>query len=189
MPILGIMASSITASTLGDFESIATVLVPSGAGSTVEFTSIPSTYKHLQVRIMSRDARAVTVNTLNVRLGSGSLDTGSNYSSHFIGGSGSGLLVGAQSNGSLMTYLLETGSSASANIFGVNIIDILDYADTNKYTTIRSLGGADLNGSGNINLSSGSWRNTAAVTNIGFINNNTENFAENSHFALYGIKG
>ena len=33
----------------------------------------------------------------------------------------------------------------SSSIFSPAIVDILDYADTNKYTTVRSLGGTDVN--------------------------------------------
>jgi hypothetical protein len=39
-------------------------------------------------------------------------------------------------------------NGATANAFGVGIIDILDYANTNKYKTIKSLDGCDLNGAG-----------------------------------------
>jgi hypothetical protein len=68
------------------------------------------------------------------------------------------------------------------------VIDILDYANVNKYTTIRVLGGADLNGSGAINLVSGLWMNTAAVTSF-LISADSGNLAQYSSFALYGIKG
>jgi hypothetical protein len=47
--ILGIIASSRLAA-VGDFESIATVSVGSGGAADVEFTSIPATYTHLQIR-------------------------------------------------------------------------------------------------------------------------------------------
>ena len=49
-PILGIYASSQQASKLGNFYSIATVL-GNGSSSTITFSSIPSTYTHLQLRI------------------------------------------------------------------------------------------------------------------------------------------
>ena len=41
-----------------EFESIATVTVGSGGSSTISFTSIPGTYKHLQVRGIGRTNRA-----------------------------------------------------------------------------------------------------------------------------------
>jgi hypothetical protein len=46
--ILGIIASSKLTAAAGDFESIATVTVGSGGSAVISFTSIPSTYAHLQ---------------------------------------------------------------------------------------------------------------------------------------------
>ena len=85
----------------------------------------------------------------------------------------------------------EVGRSPNASsAFGPLVFDVLDYADTNKYKTGRSLFGSDGNGSGWIMLSSGNWRNTAAITTIQLrpsAGGNT--FVTNSSFALYGIKG
>ena len=76
------------------------------------------------------------------------------------------------------------------NIFGANVLDILDYANTSKYTTARILGGIDINGSGgNIRLDSGVWMNTAAVTSLTISPTTANNFVQYSSFALYGIKG
>ena len=43
------------------YESIQTVTVGSGGQSTISFTSIPSTYKHLQIRMLARATGASTV--------------------------------------------------------------------------------------------------------------------------------
>ena len=53
MPILGILASSYPAVSTS-YESIATVTVGSGGAANVEFTSIPGTYTHLQIRMLGR---------------------------------------------------------------------------------------------------------------------------------------
>jgi len=47
----------------------------------------------------------------------------------------------------------------------------------------------DINGSGNANVCSASWRSNSAITNIQFFNNGSFNFVANSQLALYGIKG
>ena len=75
----------------------------------------------------------------------------------------------------------------AANIFGTGIIDILDYADTSKYKTVRTLFGYDANGSGYIAFSSNLWQSTSAITSITMTPVN--GIAEYSSFALYGIKG
>jgi hypothetical protein len=83
----------------------------------------------------------------------------------------------------------STGGNAGANMFSGIIIDILDYANTNKYRTIRALSGGDRNGSGFIELCSGLEQSTSAVTSITLEPTATFAFAQYSHFALYGIKG
>jgi len=70
-----------------------------------------------------------------------------------------------------------------------SVIDILDYANANKYKTIRSLSGTDYNNSnGRLFYSSGNWRSTSAVTTITLTNDSGTNFTQYSSFALYGVK-
>ena len=54
--ILGTIASSFEVA--GDFESISTVSVGSGGAANVEFTSIPATYTHLQIRSLAQTNRS-----------------------------------------------------------------------------------------------------------------------------------
>ena len=171
---------------LGDFESIATVTVGSGAASSIDFTSISQDFQHLQIRVLSRDNRAATINSVFYRLNS---DTGSNYAYHVLAGDGSSASAGATTSASFTYGMVETSASTSANIFTVAVIDILDYSNTNKYTTIRTLQGYDSNGSGNIRFNSGLWMNTAGVTDIKIFPDGAASFVQYSHFALYGIKG
>jgi len=173
----------------GDFESIASTTL-GGTSSTVTFDNIPGTYKHLQVRILAQSTRA-TFSADNIRLQLND-DTGNNYSRHFLLGDGSSASSGATSSTDYM-WCGQISSTVTANIFGTTIIDILDYADTNKYTTIRSLFGVDINGvnntiAGSVGIWSGNWRNTNAVTKMVF-NAQSASYAEKTHFALYGIKG
>ena len=184
MPILGIIASSISGSVLTAYDSISTVTVGSGGSATVTFSSIPATYTHLQIRAISKDSRGFANTAFNMQLNS---DTASNYSNHGITGDGGT----ASAYGTATDTTIGIGNSSggtNADIFGVQIVDILDYANTNKYTTVRCLGGHDQSGSGILGLFSGSWRNTAAVTSITIIPL-VANIKEYSQFALYGIKG
>jgi len=167
---------------IGDFESIQTVTVASTAAS-IQFTSIPSSYQHLQVRGISRTARADDGDQLYFQFNA---DTGSNYSHHNLEGNGTSATATAATSAVKISMPRTTATSTTANIFGAAVIDILDYKDTNKNTTIRGLGGWDGNGSGYVNLRSGSWMNTSAVTSITITA--ISNFAANSHFTLYGIR-
>ena len=183
MPILGTVASQFSGKSFSSFESIQTVTVGSGGSASVEFTSIPATYKHLQIRGIGRGS----FTDLTMRFNS---DTGNNYSSHRLYGTGSSVGAdGENSSGAYGTFILYAGRLNSAgSVFCANIIDILDYANTNKYKTSRSFYGFDDNSSGNIFLTSGNWRNTNAITTIR-LTPNSGTIAQYSHFALYGIKG
>jgi len=169
-----------------DFESIATVTVGSGGTSTITFSSIPSTYAHLQIRGILRASRNDAADGIIIQYNG---DTASNYSSHYVRGSGSSVGAGSGANQSSMPIQdAMVGQTGGANMFGTVIIDILDYANTNKYKTQRSLGGNDRNGAGYIDFSSGNWRNTNAITSIDIKALYGTGFAQHSHIALYGIK-
>lgn len=186
MPILGIFASQMTGKLYdpGAFDSIATTTVGAGGASSVTFSSIPSGYTHLQVRIIARSTLATTQDNAFFRFNS---DTGSNYAFHYIYGTGSIAAAGASTGATGNLLDGEPGASIASGIFATSIVDILDYASTTKLKTSRILNGWDSNGNGNIALHSGLWQNTAAINSITFYTGS--NFAQYSSFALYGIKG
>jgi len=185
-PILGIIASSKFAAA-GDFESIATASVGSGGVADVEFTSIPATYTHLQLRVLSRTTRSGQ-NFNNVALQINS-DTGANYNAHLLRGDGSSAISDNDVSASSLIFNAQAAADATASVMGAFVMDILDYANTNKYKTVRSLFGVDNNGSGLVGLMSGAWRSTSAITSIKLFSVASGNLAQYSHFALYGIKG
>lgn len=185
-PILGIFASAVEVATTS-FESIATVSVGAAGSSSIEFTSIPATYTHLQIRGIAQDNGAgTTIRSVVLRINS---DTGTTYNAHALNGDGTSMSTGGDANISYIT-VGKIAESQSTSIFGTFVIDILDYANTNKYKTIRSLQGTDLNGSGQVQISSGAWRNTNAITSILLDSRDSFSgaFSQYSHFALYGIK-
>ena len=183
MPILGIMASQISGHLWapdGAYDALSTVTLTASTAS-ITFAGIPSTYKHLQIRLIAGstgiDAGLLTFNS----------DTGANYTRHRLTGNGSAAAAGASTsfNGASINSL--GGYPDTANTFGATVIDILDYTDTNKYTTLRSLSGEDLNGTGFVELTSNLWLNTAAVTNINYAAVGG-NWKQYSSFSLYGVK-
>jgi hypothetical protein len=167
------------------YESIATVTVGSGGSSSIDFTSIVGTYKHLQIRGIARSTSAVTASNLRLRFNS---DTGSNYAVHYLGGDGASAYAGASVSSTKGYAGLTSGASATSGIMGASVVDILDYSNTSKNKTIRALSGVDLNGSGYMELDSSFWNNTGAVTSISLFFD-SGNLAQYSQFALYGIKG
>jgi hypothetical protein len=169
----------------GDFESIATTTVGSGGQATITFSDIPATYKHLQIRAISRLTNAIGATDVFLRFNS---DSAANYSYHSLYGNGaSALSVGG--GGEANMYPFSTvGTTAGAGTFAVGVADILDYADTNKFKTLRALTGVDYNGAGQLILASGNWRSSSAITTI-TLTSSTNTFAQYSQFALYGVKG
>jgi hypothetical protein len=185
MPILGIIDSAKTGNlSTTSYESIATSLVGAGGTPSVTFNTFPSTYKTLQIRcrVMSESGTP----ELTVQFNG---NTGTNYSQHAVYGTGSGNLVayGAVSQTFMITW---QGAGGNTNNPAVNIIDIMDYASTNKYKPIRTLTGRDNYGSGTVSQNSGVYiANLNAITSITFATQSGTDLAEHSHFALYGIKG
>jgi hypothetical protein len=184
-PILGIWASQNYSrySLPTSYDSIATVTVGSGGAANVEFTSIPSTYTHLQVRALTRETYGSFPGFSYLQFNN---DTGNNYAVHLISGNGSTASTGVVTSAGII-YTGPVGGT-TANTFGGMIIDILDYANTNKYKTARYLTGADNNSSGEIRFGSGLWQSTNAITSIKLFGNNG-NWQQYTQFALYGIKG
>lgn len=163
------------------FELIDTQTVGAGGAASITFSSIPATYKHLQVRVIARAATSVTGGdyiTMTTNAGSG------NYY-HNLFGDGTTATSSAASG---MAVVQRYASAAdSASIFGALIFDLLDYGSSTKAKTLRNLGGYDANGSGRIYLNSSLWTSTTAITSITLTGGNA-NFAQYSTFSLYGVK-
>ena len=155
------------------------------SASQVTFSSIPQTFTHLQVRIYGRDASATSVSSAFITLN----DAFADYATHSLFGNG----TSAGSTGTTAQVLIPIGvlpgTSASANIVGSIIVDILDYTNTNKNKTVKAIGGSDLNGSGQVGLYSGFRVNTAAVTSVtlGGAFTAPYQFAAGTKVDLYGI--
>ena len=182
----GLFSTGVAAST-NAYESIASVNVGVLGQSSVVFSSIPSGYKHLQLRTIGRTDRVSTTDNLKITLNG---DTGSNYYlSHFIFGDGSTATAGNDGAGTYALNYRLTAATAGASIFGAIVTDILDYTSTNKNKTIRALGGQDRNGAGELFFSSALWTQTSAITSITLAPLTGTNFVQYSSFALYGIKG
>jgi hypothetical protein len=169
------------------FQSIASYTL-SSSQSTVTFSSIPSTYKHLQIRYLARDTTStVDANSVLVRFNG---DSASNYNRHYFYSDGTTLTAGYVAQTNIDGGVL-VGGGLAANSFGAGVIEILDANDTNKFTTIRTISNCESNYGGNKNyvmLQSGLWRDVSAINSITVTTNGTA-FAQYSQIALYGIMG
>jgi hypothetical protein len=190
-PVLsGVGVAPVTSS----YFSIATQTVGSGGASSITFSSIPSTFTHLQLRVFAQTNRGTYGrDEVSMQLGNGSIDTGNNYSWHNVSGDG-GSPTGVYANsGTTQNYMKqgEIGTGVGSN-FGALICDILDYANTSKYKTLRTLSGGDINGTiagygGTVNLYSGLWQSSSLINTLFIAPVNGTQFNQYSSFALYGV--
>jgi len=190
MPIPGILASQISghlSGPQGAYDALASVTLSASATSVV-FAGIPSGYKHLQIRVLAQGTRA-TYGTGDLYLQFNG-DSSSNYAFHYLEGDGSS----ASASSSASTTIIFAGrtGTTTGGTFGGAITDILDYANNNKFKTVRSLYGTDLNGTvggigGRSGLCSGLWLSTLAISSI-TLTPSSSPFTQYSSFALYGVK-
>lgn len=165
---------------------IASSVIGSGGG-TPSFTNIPQTFTHLQLRVTIRGTRAGAPSDLTYIRFNG--DYGTTYSSHWINGSGSSIASSGGNTFGFM-YLGDStlpDSTATANCFGSQVWDILDYTNTSKFKTVKMIAGWDANGSGYCALVSGLWRDTSAITTISNMGVANSLAAQYTRVDLYGI--
>ena len=198
----GILASQISghlySGPTGAFDALGSVTVGSGGQSSITFSAIPQTYTHLQIRFTAQTNRGTyAIDDIRVRFNG---DTGSHYADHLLVGGGSSASAYADSSAtSIVTGVGNIVTNNISNTFGVGVIDILDYGNTNKYKTLRALVGGDYNATGasgyypSISLSSGLWlgstgSSTEAINSINLYPEYGSLFTQYSNFSLYGIR-
>jgi hypothetical protein len=168
------------------FESIASATV--GSAGTVEFTSIPQTYKSLQIRFTAKDGDGG--NTADIIRVTFNNVGGTSYAYHQLWGNGSSASVNAVDTTSRIQVRAANASTTSA--FSGGIIDIHDYASTTRNKTLRAFCGVDNNTASTnyeVALTSGLFNSTNAITSIKLEHSANSNFSTGTNFALYGIKG
>jgi len=173
-------SNSVTALAGTSYKSIQSYLITSNTAS-VTFSSIPGTYKHLQIRGTYYATANLGSDVLMYLNG----DTGSNYShSGYVATTGTATSYGAGS-----TTYLSIGNQATGNQAGMGICDILDYAHTNKRKTIRAICGvAGASTDKAMYYMSGNWRNNNAITSIEIAPYGAS-FTAGTLISLYGIEG
>ena len=162
------------------FVKIASVTVGSGGASSIDFTSIPSTYTDLCIKLSTRTTRTgATLDTLNVIFNSNI--SGYTYKELFGSGSAAGS-AGSASN--RFGYTSATGSTS--NTFGSADLYIPNYAGSNNKSASGDSVAENNATEAYSMLSALLWSNTAAITSISI--NCLTTFVQYSTATLYGIK-
>jgi hypothetical protein len=152
------------------YEKIATTTLGS-AQATVTFSTISGAYTDL-VLIAETDQTASSISLIRFNG-----DTGSNYSSTIISGTGSTVGSSITTNATSVNF-----TQTSANL-QLTLANIMNYSNTTTYKTFL-LRRNDTAGS--LGASVGLWRSTSAITSIDLISN-ASTFLAGSTFTLYGI--
>lgn len=182
----GKLLSSVTGD-FGSYESIASVIVPSGGLTSITFNSIPTGYESLEIRATYRSTTGAGDGTVFIQFNN---DSSANYTRHRIYTYGSGTMGGDTSTGQTSGALGHSmGATPSIQAFTGLISTIPHYASTTRAKSVRSLTGTNTNddGSGAIFYNTAGYNSLNPITSITLITNQTS-FAQNSHFALYGVK-
>ena len=173
-------------------EAIATTYLEADAAS-VTFSGIPTTYEHLQIRMSSRTTFAARqgnpVLTFNGTAGTA-------YSSHSMNAFGSATPDSDSSetgDASTLIPKLTTGDGIGGTTGGVvstdfspAVIDILDYRNANKNTTVMAISGAGLTTSNPyVSFASGLFDDMTVITSITLGVNGS--WMRGSVFTLYGL--
>lgn len=181
--VLSSSSNSVTPSVATAYESISTI-TPSGQSS-FSFTSIPSTYKHLQIRFLCIPDQTYPslIFTFN--------GSSTGYTLHLAKGNGTTTSSSGSTGRTSMSIFWGQGMLTTYG--NVAVMDILDYASTTKTKVARSISGQD-NNSGTtvsgVELMSHFWNNTNAISSIEFlVSGGGPTLLSGSSIALYGIKG
>ena len=172
---------------------IATNTVIGYSTSTVDFTSIPQNFTHLQLRVFWNTAATGAGDYILATTFNGDAYPNTNYSMHYLNSNGTAISSGSEINNWNATAgdLGKYGSAyitPNANTFGFAIMDILDYSNINKNKSAKSFSGYENNTQGGVNYFSSVRLNTAAITSLRVWQSGTSStFAANSRFDLYGI--
>jgi hypothetical protein len=174
-----------------DDEDFLEAIVLSSSAASVTFSGLGaySDYKHLQIRAVTRDTRAISgANNVLMTFNS---DTGSNYRQlHVLKGDGSSVSSYAEAQSSSIIPFASPSANDTTNAFTAAVIDLLDAFSSNKYTTSRTLRGTNVAAAyaTQVVLASGLWMNTASLTDISFAPISAS-FAVGSRFSIYGVRG
>ena len=165
------------------YKLISSVTVGSGGSANMEFTSIPSTYTDLVIKISSRSNNASTF-AHHVRFNS---DSGANYSWRNMYGYNSGKYTDYDGAATYAWAGYSNNSSLTTSAFSNTDIYISNYAGS-KHKSVSSDAGMETNaGTGvSVGLGGAFWKSTAAITSI-IILPSVGNYAEHSTAYLYGI--
>lgn len=156
---------------MATYDLLDSVTLSSSAAS-VTFSSIDQSYRDLVLVVEHLGSGGNA--SLNVTVNG---DTGSNYSSVWMTGTGS-----ASSGSATLAYLV--GITATETVAPLNILQIMDYSATDKHKAVLTRSNTPTF----VQARAQRWANTSAITSL-LIQPSSNQYAAGSTFYLYGVAG
>lgn len=164
---------------------IASSTVGSGGASTIDFTSIPSTYTDLIVKYSLRASNAAAYNSSSITINGSS--TG--YSELNLYGNSTGG-VSLSNSGSQIDYFWVPAANATSNTFGNSEIYIPRYSGSSNKSVSFSITSENASTATNgafTGIMSGLWGNTSVINRVTITAGSSASFVQYSSAYLYGV--
>lgn len=160
----------------------------SGGASTIDFTSIPSTYTDLILMHSLRFSSATGIQNVNIRFNN---DSGANYTQRMILANDGSVGGYSQTTATYFNWNYAPGGTGgtTANTYNSTSLYIPNYANTSTTKPILIDDVSEVNSSTNYGLgyTSGFWNSTSAINRI-TITAPSDTWTSASTAYLYGIK-
>lgn len=171
------------------YESIAWQQVSGTSTSAVTFSSISSNYTDI-VAVLDLPPATPAPTNLFIRVGNGSIDSGSSYYYVAMQAGGGGVDWTNGTSGGAQTAIAATRQTGVSNTSEyMSYIQFFGYKNTSIYKTILSKSGGfyGTTSANGYDIVNGVWTSLNAINTIQF-SLQTGAFGDKSTFALYGIK-
>lgn len=157
-----------------------------GSASTIDFTNIPQTYRHLLIELSSRNSTSSANVMVRFSTDGTTFDAGNNYDWQYLSGTAAAAGAGETLAGS---YILGGANTAASDVMSPSTIHILDYTNSSyQKTALVQYGRKTGTASGNLTAGAvaGFWRNTVAILGVR-LTVTADNFALGTRATLYGL--
>jgi hypothetical protein len=166
------------ASTMTLISSVTVGVVPVAS---IDFTSIPSTYTDLCLKLSVRSSRAASSwDNSNLKIN----NSAANMTNRYVRGNGS-----AAASGTLTSFYIGDipATLAASNTFANQEIYLPNYAGSNNKSGSVDSAGEDNNSTAYLYLTANLWSQTAAINQLTIVSGNGDNFVQYSTAYLYGV--
>lgn len=178
--------------TLDNFILISSQEVGSGGAASITFSSIPSIYKHLEIRYVAKSTTVTTDVGVSWRIRPNDNTTAGDYLTAGTygqrGGADDNSVLATPSNAGLLPWWnINTSKTGFDSYVGSGTVTIFDYASPAKHKTIIMQGGFHWDTNSQMSNQIVLWESADAITSLKVLPD-TGDWAQYTKFSLYGVK-